>query len=387
MRRQSKKEETQRIVAGVPGFEQRARKSELRERGCSKALRTSNDAASIGMSLMGRSFNVLPNIGDAPVSFTLSKDKSLPIGLLALMADAGHMRRIIPSIMPSGPEELLIKSFNLWLEPRTRRFHGWIDLDTTLSLTEDHLVLRLRPSNCGYFPAFDRYYASLAEKSSQLAHAFYSLLHHSLNALGYIYDLTAAQQLKERMDDMREEEMEYQKTVGGEENSLGEPEDEGFLKFDKMPESFSNPLSFAESLSVIADENHRSPSPILRSLLRLARASRKAIKPRPAFRWLDQPTDGVDSLNYEDEGDSLPLMILAFSEHSVIEQAFDEEAQYFGEVETAPLIRMLYKRGMSAKEVSSELALFRRWLHALTLTIALSRQIEKVQEPQKRYWN
>jgi hypothetical protein len=93
-----------------------------------------------------------------------------------------------------------------------------------------------------------------------------------------------------------------------------------------------------------------------------------------------------ESFTYEDEGSDLPLIMLPFAQHSVIEQAFDEESQYFGEMETCPLIRISYKRGTKVKHLVSELKELRHWLHTLTLAAALSKQIEKVQNPKTHTW-
>jgi hypothetical protein len=333
---------------------------------------------------MGRSGTVLPDISTTATSFTLSRDKSLPIGFLKTLTESGSLRSLIPSLMPTGPEELLINIFNRWLEPRSRKLDQWVGLDISLSLGVDHAVLRVTPNDPGYFPAIDRYYDALAAKNPALAHAFYSLIHHSLKTLGLIYDLDAAQEYKQRCDEMREEEEAYAEAhETPADAAVDSPEDTSYLNFDKIPKPLFEPLSFERALRIVGTEHSAHPSPLFHALIRLAKASRKVLKPRLAWQWTSTVPDDLNEYDDED-GSDLPVILFPFTQHSVIEQAFDEETEYWMQTGFRSLIRMVYERGMNAKQIANSLAALRRWLHGITLTIALAGQVKKVQPPPRQ---
>jgi len=370
-----------RLRSSVPG-----RSGGRASRRCSRQAPSATESAvSLGMSLMGRSVTALPDITTTATSFTLSRDKSLPIGFLKTLTESGSLRSLIPSLMPTGPEELLINIFNRWLEPRSRKIDRWVGLDISLSLGIDHAVLRLTPTDPGYFPAIDRCYDALAAKNPALAHAFYSLIHHSLKTLGLIYDLDAAQEYKGRCDEMREEDEAYAAArETPTDSAFGAQEDASHLNFDKIPKPLFEPLSFEKSLRIVGAEHSAHPSPLFHALIRLAKASRNVLKPRLAWRWTSDVPEDLDDYDDQD-GSDLPLILFPFAGHSVIEQAFDEETEYWMQTGFRSLVRMVYERRMNAKQLTSTLAALRHWLHGITLTIALAKQVQKVQPPPQQY--
>lgn len=329
------------------------------------------DSTSLGLSLMGKTPLTLPSLGDVPPTLTISKDSSLVIEVLEILARSGKLGAYLSDRKLDSSEEILLSCLNKWLRPRSKPHESLLEFSASLEIKESALRLNIHLSRFGDF-VYGAAYTAINALNKDAAAAFHRNLATSLNELMRTYDLQSALFYHERLQELdqdEEDESNHQAAL---------------YDFSTIPELLKSGNSKSERRGmkmlptppkkIFPEANIRA---ILRNTSRLKRLTDRLTE-FESYRVNRCYEQGQDDDSYFD-GEEYPAVVFRLETNDVIGQAFDDENQNLLENEQIPTLSIRYRKGEGVVRLFEQLNFIKTWLAAVNMVAALERQISKLE--------